>query len=131
MLTIKSAADSAQIESEDVAAVSVLRTGDNDMSAKNISIDDLIAFIPSTTFLIRTYGAKNSLLTIKVALFIPTRTSVDAMKQFPCEVSQKEATHRYKDEEPRIQGLVVYTRKDTQKDEDRCQVLGDRTAKKN
>jgi len=42
-----SAADKAQIESEEVAAVSVLKTGDSDMSARNISIDDFNALTPT------------------------------------------------------------------------------------
>lgn len=36
-------ADNAQIESEEVAAVKVLKTGDNDISARNINMDDLMA----------------------------------------------------------------------------------------
>lgn len=34
----------AQMESDEVAAVSVLRTGDKDMSTRNIMIDDFITF---------------------------------------------------------------------------------------
>ncbi len=45
-MRIKRTADNAQIESEDVAAVSVLRTGESDMRAKNINIDDFKAFTP-------------------------------------------------------------------------------------
>jgi hypothetical protein len=39
-------ADNAQIESEDVAAVNVLSTGDNDMRARNIKMDDFKALRP-------------------------------------------------------------------------------------
>jgi hypothetical protein len=39
-------ADRAQIESEDVAAVNVLSTGDRDSRARNTKIDDLNVFIP-------------------------------------------------------------------------------------
>lgn len=38
-------AERAQIESEDVAAVSVLSTGESDMSARNIKMDDLKALM--------------------------------------------------------------------------------------
>ena len=34
----------AQMESDEVAAVSVLKTGDKDMSTRNIMIDDFITF---------------------------------------------------------------------------------------
>lgn len=37
-------AASAQIESEDVAALRVLKTGERDISARNIIIDDFRAF---------------------------------------------------------------------------------------
>jgi len=37
---MKSTAESAQIESEDVAAVKVLNTGESDMRARNIRIED-------------------------------------------------------------------------------------------
>lgn len=40
----KSIAARAQIESEDVAAVSVRKTGDNDTRTRNIIMDDFIAF---------------------------------------------------------------------------------------
>lgn len=36
---MKSTADNAQMESEDVAAVKVRKTGDRDMRAKNIMMD--------------------------------------------------------------------------------------------
>lgn len=39
-------ADRAQIESEEVAAVNVRRTGDRDMSARNVNIDDLRILTP-------------------------------------------------------------------------------------
>ena len=39
-------ADSAQMESDEVAAVRVLRTGDRDMRARNIRIEDLTALTP-------------------------------------------------------------------------------------
>ena len=39
-------ADNAQIESEDVAAVNVLKTGDNDNKAKNTKIEDLAVLAP-------------------------------------------------------------------------------------
>jgi len=38
-------AESAQMESEDVAAVNVLSTGDKDIRARNIIMDDLRALI--------------------------------------------------------------------------------------
>lgn len=43
---MKRKAESAQIESEDVAAVNVLNTGDKDSKARNINIDDLNVFMP-------------------------------------------------------------------------------------
>jgi hypothetical protein len=46
MLRMNRKAESAQIESEDVAAVNVLNTGDKDSKARNIKIDDLNVFIP-------------------------------------------------------------------------------------
>jgi hypothetical protein len=42
-------ADKAQIESEDVAAVRVLRTGDSDNKARNTKIDDLNALASDKT----------------------------------------------------------------------------------
>jgi hypothetical protein len=40
-------AERAQIESEDVAAVSVRKTGESDTSARNINIDDFSVLIPT------------------------------------------------------------------------------------
>lgn len=45
-LRAKRDADSAQIESDEVASVSVLRTGDVTTSMRNTSMDDLIALTP-------------------------------------------------------------------------------------
>jgi hypothetical protein len=45
-------ADNAQMESEDVAAVNVLNTGDNDIRARNIKIDDFRALRPSPSTII-------------------------------------------------------------------------------
>ncbi len=41
MFNRNKAADRAQIESEDVAAVRVLKTGERDINARNIKIEDL------------------------------------------------------------------------------------------
>ena len=43
-------ADRAQMESDEVAAVSVRSTGDTDMRAKNTSIEDLTTFAPGICF---------------------------------------------------------------------------------
>jgi hypothetical protein len=40
-------ADRAQMESDDVAAVNVLSTGERDNSARNIRMDDLNVFTPA------------------------------------------------------------------------------------
>ena len=45
---------SAQIESEDVDAVSVFITGDRDSSARNANIDDLTVFASAETAGLRT-----------------------------------------------------------------------------
>lgn len=40
----------AQIESDEVAAVSVRSTGETDMRAKNTNIEDLTTFVPKIHF---------------------------------------------------------------------------------
>ena len=45
-MRINKIADKAQMESEDVAAVNVLKTGESDISARNINIDDLRVLTP-------------------------------------------------------------------------------------
>lgn len=46
---MNNAAARAQIESEDVAAVKVRKTGDSDMSTRNIIIDDFITLKSNET----------------------------------------------------------------------------------
>jgi hypothetical protein len=43
-LSINKKADIAQIESEDVAAVNVFKTGERAISARKINIEDLVVF---------------------------------------------------------------------------------------
>ena len=46
-MSINKRADKAQIESEDVAAVNVFKTGERDISARKINIDDFVVFTPA------------------------------------------------------------------------------------
>ena len=106
-------ADKAQIESEDVAAVNVLNTGDKDINARKIRIEDLRFLIPFLMLVCRN-GDKNKARTIFV---LPFRKLGIVLEKLPRCIAGDKQSQSAEDEDASIQRSVLESYENVQKNE--------------
>lgn len=94
-------ADMAQMESDDVAAVSVRSTGDTDMRAKNTNIEDLTTFAPGMNF---SYAIAEGALHTRVALAGTPRDACALLQQSRSSHTDQPARNAPTDAHTRARG---------------------------
>ena len=113
-------AESAQIESEDVAAVRVRSTGESAIKAKNTKSEDLIAFAPSKVNLGLKIEKNCSSLTGLSWRFPASRPD-----DLPHGIAQDIAADCHPHQKTGVERVAMKPRKYGNKDEDRGYVLRD------
>jgi hypothetical protein len=117
------------MESEDVAAVNVLKTGERAIKARNINIDDLRVFTPVRPRQTNSASFVNSFAVLTVGMPMSARTSV--VKQLPSDISSEKTPRGYPHQNAGIQGTLLESNENSQENKDRCEMLSDGTRKKN
>ena len=92
------------MESEDVDAESVRKTGDKARRAKKTRTEDLNVFAPSIPYFQHTVPHETMVLTLFFVDFIPEYIPLE---KFPKDETEQEHTDGYPDEDTRIPGFIV------------------------
>lgn len=114
---------SAHIESEDVEAVKVRRTGDSAMRARKTKIDDFKALAPVIDHV--TIRIKLRATTERTLFHINCNGEQVALQELPYEEACDEHGHGDPDENARVPTLIIEMDESCQEDEDRRKVLCD------
>lgn len=119
---MKRHADNAQIESEDVAAVRVFRTGESDMSARKTRMDVFSALAPRESFRVREHAHEETAPRHTIGspdCLVPTM----ALQQLPNGIPCQEGSAGYPNKGPRIKEPLSESHEDGKEDEDAREVL--------